>query len=88
MSKEIPAEKRAVLRFFGTDLYELEDTLCPMPGQPEGAMAIFLFKVAYVVCNHIFQIGFALRNAKLDIGEKRAIGEYLDLNLENIEDVP
>jgi cysteine synthase/rhodanese-related sulfurtransferase len=39
MSKEIPAEKRAVLRFFGTDLYELEDTLCPMPGQPEGAMA-------------------------------------------------
>src|ERR1700690_42772 len=39
MSKEIPAEKRAVLRFFGTDLYELEDTLCPMPGQPEGALA-------------------------------------------------
>jgi cysteine synthase len=39
MSKEIPAEKRTVLRFFGTDLYELEDTLCPMPGQPEGAMA-------------------------------------------------
>ena len=39
LSKEIPLEKRAALRFFGTDLYELEDTLCPMPGQPEGAMA-------------------------------------------------
>jgi cysteine synthase len=39
MSKEIPLEKRTALRFFGTDLYELEDTLCPMPGQPEGAMA-------------------------------------------------
>jgi cysteine synthase/rhodanese-related sulfurtransferase len=39
LSKAIPIEKRAALRFFGTDLYELEDTLCPMPGQPEGAMA-------------------------------------------------
>jgi cysteine synthase/rhodanese-related sulfurtransferase len=39
LSKEIPLEKRTALRFFGTDLYELEDTLCPMPGQPEGAMA-------------------------------------------------
>jgi cysteine synthase/rhodanese-related sulfurtransferase len=39
LSKEIPQEKRTALRFFGTDLYELEDTLCPMPGQPEGAMA-------------------------------------------------
>jgi cysteine synthase/rhodanese-related sulfurtransferase len=39
LSKEIPLEKRAALRFFGTDLHELEDTLCPMPGQPEGAMA-------------------------------------------------
>ena len=39
LSKEIPLEKRAALRFFGTELYELEDTLCPMPGQPEGAMA-------------------------------------------------
>jgi cysteine synthase/rhodanese-related sulfurtransferase len=39
LSKEIPLEKRVALRFFGTDLYELEDTLCPMPGEPEGAMA-------------------------------------------------
>jgi cysteine synthase/rhodanese-related sulfurtransferase len=39
LSKEIPIEKRAALRFFGTNLFELEDTLCPMPGQPEGAMA-------------------------------------------------
>ena len=39
MSNEIPAEKRAALRLFGTDLYELTDALCPMPGQPEGAMA-------------------------------------------------
>ena len=39
MSREIPLEKRAALRFFGTELYELDDTLCPMPGQPEGAMA-------------------------------------------------
>jgi cysteine synthase/rhodanese-related sulfurtransferase len=39
LSKEIPLEKRAALRFFGADLYELEDTLCPMPGQPEGGMA-------------------------------------------------
>jgi cysteine synthase/rhodanese-related sulfurtransferase len=39
MSREIPLEKRAALRFFGADLYELDDTLCPMPGQPEGAMA-------------------------------------------------
>lgn len=38
LSKAIPVEKRAALRFFGTDLHELEDTLCPMPGQPEGAM--------------------------------------------------
>jgi cysteine synthase/rhodanese-related sulfurtransferase len=39
LSTAIPFEKRAALRFFGTDLYELEDSLCPMPGQPEGAMA-------------------------------------------------
>jgi cysteine synthase/rhodanese-related sulfurtransferase len=39
LSKEIPLEKRAALRFFGTDLHELDDSLCPMPGQPEGAMA-------------------------------------------------
>jgi cysteine synthase/rhodanese-related sulfurtransferase len=39
LSKAIPVEKRAALRFFGTDLHELDDALCPMPGQPEGAMA-------------------------------------------------
>jgi len=39
LSKDIPLEKRNALRFFGTELHELEDTLCPMPGQPEGAMA-------------------------------------------------
>ena len=39
ISKAIPAEKRAVLRFFGAKLLELDDNLCPMPGQPEGAMA-------------------------------------------------
>jgi len=39
LSKEVPAEKRAALRLFGTDLRELDDDLCPMPGQPEGAMA-------------------------------------------------
>ena len=39
LSTAIPIEKRAALRFFGTDLHELEDSLCPMPGQPEGAMA-------------------------------------------------
>lgn len=38
LSREIPAEKRAALRLFGTDLVELDDALCPMPGQPEGAM--------------------------------------------------
>jgi len=39
LSKDIPLEKRNALRFFGTELHELEDSLCPMPGQPEGAMA-------------------------------------------------
>ena len=39
MSKAIPLEKRTALRLFGTDLVELDDDLCPMPGQPEGAMA-------------------------------------------------
>jgi cysteine synthase/rhodanese-related sulfurtransferase len=38
LSKEVPVEKRTALRLFGTDLVELEDDLCPMPGQPEGAM--------------------------------------------------
>lgn len=39
LSKAIPQEKRDALRLFGTDLRELDDDLCPMPGQPEGAMA-------------------------------------------------
>ncbi|MFT8395459.1 pyridoxal-phosphate dependent enzyme [Propionibacterium sp.] len=39
LSKAIPVEKRTALRLFGTDLVELDDDLCPMPGQPEGAMA-------------------------------------------------
>lgn len=39
LSRAIPLEKRTALRLFGTDLIELDDALCPMPGQPEGAMA-------------------------------------------------
>ncbi len=39
LSKKIPLEKRAVLRFFGCDVIELDDDLCPMPGAPEGAIA-------------------------------------------------
>ena len=39
LSKAIPAEKRVMLRFFGSDVEELEDTLCPAPGAPEGAIA-------------------------------------------------
>lgn len=39
LSKAIPLEKRTALRLFGTDLVELDDDLCPMSGQPEGAMA-------------------------------------------------
>ncbi len=39
LSKAIPLEKRSALRLLGTDLVELDDDLCPMPGQPEGAMA-------------------------------------------------
>lgn len=38
LSNQIPLEKRTALRLFGTDLVELNDDLCPMPGQPEGAM--------------------------------------------------
>ena len=38
LSKAIPLEKRTALRLFGSDLVELDDDLCPMPGQPEGAM--------------------------------------------------
>jgi len=39
LSSAIPIEKRAALRFFGCDLIELEDSLCPAPGAPEGAIA-------------------------------------------------
>lgn len=39
LSQAIPLEKRTVLRFFGTDVQELDDSLCPMPGAPEGAIA-------------------------------------------------
>jgi len=38
MSNAVPQEKRSALRMFGADLVELDDDLCPMPGQPEGAM--------------------------------------------------
>jgi cysteine synthase/rhodanese-related sulfurtransferase len=39
LSNEIPLEKRTVLRFFGTEVVELDDSLCPAPGAPEGAIA-------------------------------------------------
>ena len=39
LSVEIPLEKRTMLRFFGADVLELDDTLCPAPGAPEGAIA-------------------------------------------------
>ncbi len=39
LSRAIPLEKRTMLRFFGTDVEELDDTLCPAPGAPEGAIA-------------------------------------------------
>src|SRR4051794_29920239 len=32
LSNKIPAEKRAALRLFGTEVVELEDDLCPAPG--------------------------------------------------------
>lgn len=38
LSSEIPKSKRTALRFFGTNVIELDDTLCPAPGAPEGAM--------------------------------------------------
>lgn len=40
LSKGIPLEKRTVLRFFGCDVVELDDMLCPAPGAPEGAIAM------------------------------------------------
>ncbi len=39
LSAAIPQEKRTVLRFLGADVDELDDTLCPAPGAPEGAIA-------------------------------------------------
>ncbi|MDP6931459.1 MAG: pyridoxal-phosphate dependent enzyme [Myxococcota bacterium] len=39
LSKQIPAEKRVMLRFFGSNVEELDDTLCPAPWAPEGAIA-------------------------------------------------
>jgi cysteine synthase/rhodanese-related sulfurtransferase len=39
LSNQIPLEKRTVLRFFGSNVIELEDNLCPAPGAPEGAIA-------------------------------------------------
>jgi cysteine synthase/rhodanese-related sulfurtransferase len=39
LSNQIPLEKRTVMRFFGVDVVELDDSLCPMPGAPEGAIA-------------------------------------------------
>jgi cysteine synthase/rhodanese-related sulfurtransferase len=40
LSNKIPLEKRAMLRFFGADVMELNDELCPAPGAPEGAIAV------------------------------------------------
>ncbi len=40
LSSAIPLEKRALLRFIGCDVIELDDTLCPAPGAPEGAIAL------------------------------------------------
>ena len=39
LSDQIPLEKRTMLRLFGADVMELQDTLCPAPGAPEGAIA-------------------------------------------------
>jgi len=39
LSQAIPLEKRTALRFFGATVVELDDTLCPAPGAPEGAIA-------------------------------------------------
>lgn len=39
LSAAIPLEKRTILRFFGSHVVELDDTLCPAPGAPEGAIA-------------------------------------------------
>jgi len=39
VSNQIPQEKRTMLRFFGANVVELEDDLCPAPGAPEGAIS-------------------------------------------------
>ena len=39
LSDQIPLEKRTVLRFLGTEVLEMDDSLCPAPGAPEGAIA-------------------------------------------------
>ena len=39
LSQAIPIEKRTTLRFFGSNVVELDDSLCPAPGAPEGAIA-------------------------------------------------
>jgi len=39
LSAAIPPEKRSALRIFGSEVVELDDTLCPAPGAPEGAIA-------------------------------------------------
>ena len=39
LSDQIPVEKRIMLRFFGADVVELDDDLCPAPWAPEGAIA-------------------------------------------------
>ena len=39
MSSQIPVEKRTMLRFFGADVVELDDDLCPAPWAPDGAIA-------------------------------------------------
>jgi cysteine synthase/rhodanese-related sulfurtransferase len=55
LSAAIPLEKRTVLRFFGSDVVELDDTLCPAPGAPEGAIATAMRKAEtdpeYVMLN-------------------------------------
>ncbi len=40
LSSMIPKEKRTLLKFFGSDVLEVDDTLCPAPGAPEGAIAL------------------------------------------------
>jgi cysteine synthase/rhodanese-related sulfurtransferase len=39
LSAAIPQEKKTTLRVFGSDVHELDDSLCPAPGAPEGAIA-------------------------------------------------